>query len=271
MRLAFLWKAYKPEFWHWEIVENSRRIFLTAVLSVCSTGSTKQYVLGILVAFFFMKLYAYFQPYIEYQDYRLAEIGQTQIFITYFAALIVSDELLYSNNPSASQRRRSAQNWSEGIGALMVIVNLPVLLVAIYHQWQNYLTDNKEVSSKIQELTATTRKSLIHLISRSNSYLSTSLSISERKKLSDINTNDCEGPTIDPSPGPNPSNSSIKVNEALFPAEEIDIEASIDDSECDELHQNEFSHKIKPTVVASTCSLAVVFPDQHSDNEGCEY
>ena len=271
MRLAFLWKAYKPEFWYWEIVENSRRIFLTAVLSVCATGSTKQYVLGILVAFFFMKLYAYFQPYIEYQDYRLAEIGQTQIFITYFAALIVSDELLYSNHSSSSHNRRSTQRWSEGIGALMVIVNLPVLLVAIYHQWQNYLTENKEVSSKIQELTTTTRKSIVHLISRSNSYLSTSLSISERKKLSNVNTKDSEGPTIYPSLEKNLSHSSLEVKETLSPAAEIDIEASLDDSECDELHQNEFLHKIKPTVVASNGSLAVVVPVDQSDNEGCEY
>ena len=57
LRMAFLWEAYKPEFWYWELVETSRRILLTAVLSVYQTGTTEQNVMGIIMAFIFMKIY----------------------------------------------------------------------------------------------------------------------------------------------------------------------------------------------------------------------
>eukprot|EP01032_Pedospumella_encystans_P001327 gene1327-1536_t len=32
-RLAFLWGAYHPVYWYWELIETSRRLMLTAVLS----------------------------------------------------------------------------------------------------------------------------------------------------------------------------------------------------------------------------------------------
>ena len=79
LQLNFLWEAYKPAYWYWELVETSRRIILTAVFSVCSTGSSKQNVLSIFLAFVFIKTYGYFQPYTERSDYRMAEIGQTDL------------------------------------------------------------------------------------------------------------------------------------------------------------------------------------------------
>jgi hypothetical protein len=36
--IAFLYRAYKPEFWYWEVVETIRRLLLTAVISVVNTG-----------------------------------------------------------------------------------------------------------------------------------------------------------------------------------------------------------------------------------------
>ena len=51
------------KFWYWELVETARRLLLTAVLSVVSTGSSVQIVFGIAIALVYMKLYGYYQPY----------------------------------------------------------------------------------------------------------------------------------------------------------------------------------------------------------------
>jgi len=40
--IAFLYRAYKPEYWYWELVETSRRLFFTAVISIISKESSTQ-------------------------------------------------------------------------------------------------------------------------------------------------------------------------------------------------------------------------------------
>ena len=41
-RLYFLYETYEPKFWYWEVVETSRRILLTAVISVTLPGDPSQ-------------------------------------------------------------------------------------------------------------------------------------------------------------------------------------------------------------------------------------
>ena len=65
--LEFLFTAYEPQFWYWEVLETVRRLLLTAVLSVCGQGTSEQYVYGIILAFVFVKLYSYYKPYEEDQ------------------------------------------------------------------------------------------------------------------------------------------------------------------------------------------------------------
>jgi hypothetical protein len=48
-RIFFLYDAYEGQYWYWEVVESSRRLLLTAVLSVCAPGSSGQMVLAILM------------------------------------------------------------------------------------------------------------------------------------------------------------------------------------------------------------------------------
>ena len=113
-RLSFLWAPYSPEFWYWEVIETTRRLMLTAVLSVVEPGSAVQSVLSILLAQFFLKLYAYNVPYGKGCDNTLAEIGQYQIFFTFFAALIIQNGLLNDT-------------WNVGLGVFLVISNLGVV------------------------------------------------------------------------------------------------------------------------------------------------
>ena len=127
-RLAFLWQSYAPQYWYWEVIETTRRIMLTAVLSVCSPGSSAQSVLGVLLALGYIRLYSHFSPYNKEDISILAETGQFQIFFSFFTVLIIQSELLGSA-------------WYDTLGALLIILNLSVITMAIYFQGRSYQRD----------------------------------------------------------------------------------------------------------------------------------
>ena len=118
-RLAFLWAAYKPEYWYFEIVETSRRMILTALLSVISPGTSGQIVVAVVVSSFYVGLYDKLSPYAERFDNTTASIGMVQILITFFAALVVSESLL--------------PNYYElVVDVVLIVANVAVALVSLY-------------------------------------------------------------------------------------------------------------------------------------------
>lgn len=66
--LKFLFSAYEPQFWYWEVIETYRRLILTGVLVLVSQGDPLQLVIGMVLAVFFIKLYAYYSECV-YLDY----------------------------------------------------------------------------------------------------------------------------------------------------------------------------------------------------------
>jgi hypothetical protein len=120
-RLGFLWGAYKPQYWYWELIENSRRLLLTAVLSVWDSGSSKQNVVGVLLAFAFIIIYGYCQPYDVHSDFLIAEVGLCQIFLTYFAIIVMKQNLL------------GTSQYDSLLNALLIGVNVTVLVFAFYY------------------------------------------------------------------------------------------------------------------------------------------
>jgi hypothetical protein len=109
--LAFLWSAYEPRFWYWEVIETIRRIVLTALVAIISPGTSLQSILSILFAIFFLQLYGVFAPYEDDEDDALANLGQIQVFLTFFAALIVQNQLL-------------SETWFDLLGVLMIVINV---------------------------------------------------------------------------------------------------------------------------------------------------
>ena len=87
--LEFLHKNYMGSAWYWEVVETTRRLLLTAGASIISPGSNEQVVFMIVIALIYIKLYAFCQPFINYEDDVLQEMSQYQIFFTLFIALLI--------------------------------------------------------------------------------------------------------------------------------------------------------------------------------------
>ena len=64
------------------MVETIRRILMTAVMSIVATGSGAQIVFGLAVSMVFMKLYAYYLPFKEFDNNVLQEVGEETFLIS---------------------------------------------------------------------------------------------------------------------------------------------------------------------------------------------
>ena len=131
--ISFLYSAYEPAYWYWEIVDTTRRLLLTAILSVISPGTSRQNIISIILAVFYIRLYSGFQPYAFLRNDILAEVGQVQIFFTFFVALIVQNSLL-------------TDIWATIADVLLVMINFSVLLTTFYFQIVVYR--NAQIAAK---------------------------------------------------------------------------------------------------------------------------
>lgn len=88
----FLYAAYEPKFWYWEIVETIRKIVFTGVLAVISQGSKLQAIVALFVSLFYVKLYGYYRPYIDDIIDAVAEFAMWQLFTIFFLILLLRDD-----------------------------------------------------------------------------------------------------------------------------------------------------------------------------------
>jgi hypothetical protein len=108
--LSMLYASYLPGYCFFEIVETTRQLALTAVLSVISTGTSTQVVVGMLILFAYICIYSQSKPYLDARNTTLASVGQYQIYFTFFGSLnIVSEEFEFSN-PMQQQAPQETTN-----------------------------------------------------------------------------------------------------------------------------------------------------------------
>jgi hypothetical protein len=78
-RIGFLFEAYKPQCYYWEVFELVRKFLLTGVMSMVSPGSAAQVVMGLLVSFAAVVLYSRFNPYLERSVNQLGFFAQLNL------------------------------------------------------------------------------------------------------------------------------------------------------------------------------------------------
>eukprot|EP01041_Mallomonas_annulata_P001620 gene1620-3135_t len=93
-QLQFLYGAYRPLRWYWEVVETVRRILLTGVLAVLIAGSPAQIVIGMVITVVFIKIYSTYEPYANRYLQFFAEMCMYGEFLVLFGALIVKTSML---------------------------------------------------------------------------------------------------------------------------------------------------------------------------------
>jgi len=118
--VGFLFEAYTPQCYYWEVVELGRKLALTSILALITPGTAGQVVVGLLLAFFMLQVNTHFQPYAEMHVNQVNVMAQLNLTLFLLVAL-----LLRVNLDDQSQ----AGFFSGIVGFLSVFpVALPVLL-----------------------------------------------------------------------------------------------------------------------------------------------
>jgi hypothetical protein len=88
-RLSFLYEAYEPRVFWFEVVESIRRLALTAGLIFIKPGTASQILISLLICFASMRIYSGLAPFIKDSHDFLVEIAQWQLFFTLLGALCI--------------------------------------------------------------------------------------------------------------------------------------------------------------------------------------
>jgi hypothetical protein len=86
---SFLIGDYKPEFWFWEVVELSRKLLLSGILSLVGRGSIAQAMLGTMISFVFFALNLRVMPYKSATLNFTKAVSEVQLFVVLQMSVIL--------------------------------------------------------------------------------------------------------------------------------------------------------------------------------------
>ena len=87
--MQFLYAAYEPSCWWFEVFETARRLILTGGQSMLRPGTPSQILLNLIICISSMRVYAKYKPFVKDKNDRLAEVAQWQLFFTMPGALCI--------------------------------------------------------------------------------------------------------------------------------------------------------------------------------------
>ena len=96
--LLFLTEMYEPHCFWFEVVESWRRLMLSSMLVLFDDDSLVRSTVAIFVCLFNIKIFSYYEPFVDYDDDRLAEAAQWQLFVVLFAVLLIHMEKLSNDD-----------------------------------------------------------------------------------------------------------------------------------------------------------------------------
>ena len=112
----FLFAAYRPEMWWYEVVETVRRLTMTGLLVLVSDPDVRLSV-AICLAFGSVLLHTTTQPYTDPATNILAHVSHLLVFVMFFVGQQISIEIL------------DTENLAVGVVLVIILITLPVLIV----------------------------------------------------------------------------------------------------------------------------------------------
>ena len=118
--ISFLFSAYTPQCWYYEIVECARRLLLTGMLVFYKDGSSTQIVTALVLACGSLMVLTETMPFNDPVDNRLAAMAQWVTILTLLASLMLG----------AGITEEDGYN-EDVLGAAMVVINAGLVVAAV--------------------------------------------------------------------------------------------------------------------------------------------
>ena len=118
--ISFLFSAYSPRCWYYEIVECARRLLLTGMLVFYKDGSNTQIVVALVLAFGSLMVLSETKPYIDPLDNRLAVMALWVTILTLLASLMLGAGITEDDGYN-----------KDVLGAAMVCINVSLIVAAV--------------------------------------------------------------------------------------------------------------------------------------------
>jgi hypothetical protein len=116
----FLWQAYRPEMYYWELVECARRLLLTGAIVFIYPNTATQAAVACVLSVLSLGVVLRFRPHCDAVSEHLYITGSTIIFLSMFLALLIK-----ANVNEADTRSQGAYS------AVLVVMNIALLAVAL--------------------------------------------------------------------------------------------------------------------------------------------
>jgi hypothetical protein len=121
----FLYSAYRPQLYYWELVECGRRILLTGFMCFIYPNTATQPAVACLIAGCSLCIVLSYRPYRDTLDERAYVSGSVIIVLSMFLALMIKANVSTSENDS-----------SEAVySVLLILMNAAIILVALYQMF----------------------------------------------------------------------------------------------------------------------------------------
>jgi hypothetical protein len=85
-----LWLAYKYELWHFEVAVVVQRLLLTCITELVYPGTQMNIIFAIIVVLLSLKVFTYYEPYMDVTDNDLTDIFHWVFIWLFIAALIMT-------------------------------------------------------------------------------------------------------------------------------------------------------------------------------------
>ena len=133
MAFGFLFAAYRPKMWWFEIFDTARRLMLTGVLGTINPGTGSQLIAGMLISGISCGVYAWFKPYISKRDNIMGIMANVQIYLVMIVALALKQQQtlqeIESLTDGISGHGQLTPYDENLIGAVLIVANLFLVLV----------------------------------------------------------------------------------------------------------------------------------------------
>ncbi|CAM9682270.1 unnamed protein product [Pylaiella littoralis] len=117
---AFLWRAYRPGAYYFEVLECFRRLLLTGCLVFILPNSAGQAAVASVLSVLTVGVFALVNPFSDSNDHRAYTLGALAIFLTMFMGLVVKVDL--ADEETQSQLV---------LGVLLILLTVALLVVAV--------------------------------------------------------------------------------------------------------------------------------------------